>query len=280
MYILVFFILGICMGSFSNVVIHRLPIMMARDGRDGDGEKLNLFYPRSHCPNCHQILGVFQLFPVISWLFLLGKCSKCNRRISSCYPLVELLMGILYSVIAWQISTPLSAIPLCFFVDALVVLAVIDHRHFILPDVITMPLIWAGMLWNSSGNGIITLSQSLYGAVSGYLSLWLTYWLYLIARKREGLGYGDFKLCAAMGAWLGLGSINFIMLTGSVLGIVVWKFRRSNGTNDIIPFGPSLCCAALIYLGYQLNLFYGITMSPGLSAIFGFASRYDVFRLI
>lgn len=245
MYICLFFIFGLCMGSFSNVVIHRLPIMILRPE---SSHTFNLFFPRSHCPECQQTLSSLDLIPLFSWLFLLGKCSMCNHRISVRYPMIELAHAIVYGLLAYYIQEPFVALPLCFFINALIVIALIDYRHLLIPDMVTLPLIWAGLLWNSSQYGLVGLHDALYGAVAGYLSLWTTYWLYFAIRKREGLGYGDFKLCAALGGWLGWESINFIMLVAPIVGVFIWLVRRKSYREMALPFGPALCCGGMLYL--------------------------------
>jgi len=246
MYQLLFFITGLCTGSFSNVVIARLPAMMFNPAIK---QNFNLLLPRSHCPHCHYTLRAHQLIPVVSWLFLRGKCASCKAPVSVIYPAIELLNALLYLWIALHVADPLTAIPLCLFCNTLLIMAAIDFRHQLLPDVLTLPLLWAGLLWNSSGYGMTTATQALWGAALGYLALWSVYWFYYMLRQREGLGYGDFKLCAALGAWLGAGSINYIILVGSLLGLATWWIRR-NRVCTTIPFGPALCGAALLYLNY------------------------------
>lgn len=247
MYISLFIILGLCIGSFSNVVIYRLPDMILREGT---GRQINLCFPRSYCPECQHSLRVLELVPLLSWLFLRGRCSVCRCKISTMYPAVELINALMYGLIAYFFPEPLTALPICFLINALIIMMIIDYRHLLLPDLITLPLIWAGLLWNSSHYGIVELNQAVYGAVVGYLSLWITYWLYLVIRKREGLGFGDFKLSAALGAWLGIDSINFIMLIAPVIGIFTWYVRRPINHEKMIPFGPALCSSGILYLIY------------------------------
>ncbi|EOZ9391066.1 A24 family peptidase [Enterobacter cancerogenus] len=245
MYLFITFIFGVCMGSFSNVVIYRIPIMMSRTD---SYSSFNLFLPRSHCPQCQHILSPLELIPLLGWIFLQGKCSECHCRISARYPAMELLHGVGYCILAQYIRDPFTAMPLCFFINALIIIAVIDYRHFLIPDMVTIPLVWTGLLWNGSPDGLVDLHQALYGAVAGYLSLWVNYWLYYIIRKREGLGYGDMKLGAALGAWLGAGSINVIMLVASVVGLCIWLVRRNTFHDKVIPFGPALCFGGVLYL--------------------------------
>ncbi|HEY3591022.1 MAG TPA: A24 family peptidase [Buttiauxella sp.] len=249
MYLSIFFVLGLCIGSFSNVIIYRLPIILFKSDTSGT---FNLFLPRSHCPGCLHPLGTLQLIPLVSWVCQLGNCRHCKKNISAVYPSVELLNALMYMAIAVLVREPLTAMPLCLFGSALIILAAIDYRHMILPDVITLPLLWAGLLWNSTGFGLVDTQQALWGAAMGYVSLWATYWLYLLSRKREGLGYGDFKISAALGAWLGADSIAFIVFIGSILGVCIWGGRRTANRHAGIPFGPALCVAAMMYSGYQL----------------------------
>jgi len=241
MYILLFFVLGLCTGSFSNVVIYRLPEMMFNPPVS---RSFNLATPRSHCPACQHTLGILQLIPLLSWLAQGGRCHFCKMKISAIYLSVELLTGLLYLAIALCIPDPFIALPLTLFCSTLIILAAIDLRHMLLPDVLTLPLLWAGLLWSCSGYGFLNAQQAITGAIMGYLSLWGTYWLYLLLRKREGLGYGDFKLNAALGAWFGAEGILFILIVGSLLGIILWWYR----CKSIIPFGPALSGAAMIYL--------------------------------
>jgi leader peptidase (prepilin peptidase)/N-methyltransferase len=176
--------------------------------------------------------------------------------------MVEVLTATVYAGIAYNVSDIFVALPLALLCSSLLVLSFIDFQHLLLPDAITLPLLWSGLLWNSSGYGIIDVNQAIWGAALGYLSLWLTYWFYLIVRKREGLGYGDFKLSAALGAWLGLECINFIMLIGSLLGVITWWIKRNQSSDRNIPFGPALCGAAFLYIGSQIYSFSAVWHSP------------------
>lgn len=217
-------------------------------------EKLSTFnvaWPRSFCPKCHTYLYVLQLVPLFSWLALKGRCLHCKKKISLMYPVIEFITALIYFVIALLEPEFFTALLLCLFCSVLLILAVIDFNHFILPDCLTLPLLWSGLLWNSTGNGITSLQHSVWGAALGYISLWATYWSYRLVRKREGLGYGDFKLCAGLGAFLGVESINFILIIAPLLGSAIWLYQRKMNDRGYIAFGPALCGAGVIYLGIQ-----------------------------
>ncbi len=272
-------LLGLLVGSFLNVVIHRLPLMMERQWwsdvagqlRDADSFRrtfsaeappglqqaagalsrtlaalgpLSLTKPGSRCPACSHRIRWYENIPLLSWLRLRGRCSACGTRISARYPLVELATAALFALVAWRTGPQPAAVLYCGFVAALLVLALIDWDTTVLPDAITLPLLWAGLLVASLGwlPGL-TLLQSLYGAVVGYLSLWSVYWLFKLATGKEGMGYGDFKLLAALGAWLSWQAILPIVLMASVLGAVVgiaMKLQGSLREGRFVPFGPFL----------------------------------------
>ena len=266
------FAIGLCVGSFLNVVIHRLPKMMEREWREqcaaleaeGPGaatagvsapqvpplpaESYNLVVPRSACPGCGHKISAIENVPVLSWLALRAKCSACGMRISARYPLVELAGGVLAALAAWYYGASAHALGAMFLGWSLLALAVIDLDTQLLPDDITLPLLWAGLIFNIGG--IFTpLSSAVIGAIAGYLSLWAVYWAFKLATGKEGMGYGDFKLLAALGAWLGWQALPVVILLSSVVGAVVGlglMAFKSHGRDNPIPFGPYLASAGLI----------------------------------
>ena len=274
--------LGLMVGSFLNVVIHRLPIMMDRAMRKecadlavadtyiARGEKpppiieetekkpaFNLLVPRSACPKCKAPITATQNIPVLSWLMLKGRCANCKTPISKRYPLVELFSGIASGLVAWRFGFGTLALASLFFTWSLIALTMIDLDEFLLPDQITLPLMWLGLLLSTThpvwypGADPVTPTSSLFGAAAGYLSLWSIYWLYKIIRGGEGFGYGDFKLLAALGAWFGwkmlLPIILFASLVGSVFGVYI-LYRQRKGLQTHIPFGPYLAVAGWLFL--------------------------------
>jgi len=263
-------LLGLMVGSFLNVVIHRLPKMMEREWREQcsttDGEDAppaapyNLVVPRSACPSCGHMISAWENIPVISWLFLRGRCAHCKIPISPRYPIVETLTGIISGYIAWRFGFGPTALAALLFAWALIALTFIDFDTQLLPDSITQPLIWLGLLLNL--NGFFTsLNEALVGAVAGYLSLWSVYWLFKLVTKKEGMGYGDFKLLAAIGAWLGWQMLPLVILlsslVGAVIGISLILFA-GHGRQIPIPFGPYLAGGGLIALlwGKQITQAY------------------------
>lgn len=272
--------LGLLVGSFLNVVIYRLPVMMenalraecaelaAHDAVKAGGvvpeqaarPAFNLVVPRSACPKCHAPITAVQNIPVVSWLALRGKCANCKAPISARYPTIELLTGVASGLVAWHFGFGLTAISAIFFTWMLIALTFIDLDTFLLPDQITLPLVWAGLLlslWQpiwAPGAAPVTPVDSIIGAAAGYLSLWSVFWLFWLIRRKEGMGYGDFKLFAAFGAWFGwkilLPIILFASLVGTVIGIWV-MYRQRKGFETQIPFGPYLAA------GGWLALFFG-----------------------
>lgn len=262
---------GLLCGSFLNVVIHRLPIMMQRQweqscmelrGEDAPvPETFNLAVPRSACPACGHKISALENIPILSYLFLRGKCSACGTPISLRYPLVEALTGSLLGLAAWHFgATPLlfGAVMLTL---ALIVLTFIDLDTQLLPDDITLPLLWLGLLLNI-GHTFTDLQSAVIGAMAGYLLLWSIYWLFKLITGKEGMGYGDFKLLAALGAWFGWQLLPAVLLlasvSGSVIGISMIAFAK-HGRQVPIPFGPYLALGGLsaLYLGKQLFQLYG-----------------------
>ena len=253
---------GLCIGSFLNVVIHRLPKMMEREWREQCAElagapvaraaegRYNLFVPRSACPACGAPITALQNIPIVSWLALRGKCAACRARITARYPVIELLAGLIAAYSVWRYGPSLTALGAMGFGWALLALTAIDLDTQLLPDDITLPLLWAGLLINLGGT-FAPLRSALIGAVAGYLALWLVYWAFRLATGKEGMGYGDFKLLAAIGAWLGWQKLPMVILLSSVvgaaIGICLIVFAR-HGRETPIPFGPYLAAAGVIAL--------------------------------
>ena len=254
---LVLLLLGLCIGSFLNVVVHRLPLMLERGWKlesaellgvkVDDSPEVSLSRPRSRCPSCSAAIAWHQNIPVLSYALLRGRCAVCKTRIAARYPLIEIGTGILFAAVGWRFgATPMSLL-WCGFAAALVALAAIDWDTTLLPDNLTLPLLWAGLVSSLLG-WTIPLSDSLWGAVVGYLSLWSVYWLFKLTTGKEGMGFGDFKLLAALGAWLGLKMILPILLAASMIGAVVglvMKFGGSLREGRYVPFGPFLAGAGL-----------------------------------
>jgi leader peptidase (prepilin peptidase)/N-methyltransferase len=263
-------IIGLCIGSFLNVVIHRLPKMMEREwheqcaelhGKELDpAQPLNLAHPRSRCPACGHQISALENIPVISYLFLRGRCAGCGTAISLRYPLVELLTGVLSAFAVWHFGLSWPALGALILVWSLIALAAIDFDTQLLPDSITLPLLWIGLAFNLSGT-MTDISSAVVGAMIGYLALWSVFWAFKLATGKEGMGYGDFKLLAALGAWLGWQMLPVIVLlssvVGAVVGIALIVFAR-HGRNNPIPFGPYLAAAGIIALfwGQQLTKTY------------------------
>lgn len=263
-------VIGLAVGSFLNVVIHRLPLMMEREwaaqcadlrGEPAPaGDALTLSRPRSRCPQCGHAITALENIPLLSWLWLRGRCSGCGTRISARYPLVELLTGLLSAACAWSFGPTLLLAGALAFVWCMVALTFIDLDTQLLPDSITLPLLWAGLLLNLNG-GFTDLPSAVSGAMAGYLVLWSVYWAFRLATGKEGMGYGDFKLLAAIGAFLGWQMLPAVILLSSVVGAVVGIALialRSHGRDVPIPFGPYLAAAGVIalFFGETLNRTY------------------------
>lgn len=263
-------LVGLAVGSFLNVVIHRLPLMMERDWAvqcadlRGEapvaGDALTLMAPRSRCPACGHRITALENIPLLSWLMLKGRCSACGTRISARYPLVELLTALLSAACAWQFGPTLLLAGALVFVWALIALTFIDLDTQLLPDSITLPLVWAGLLLNLQG-GFTDLPSAVTGAIVGYLVLWAVYWAFRLATGKEGMGYGDFKLLAAIGAFLGWQMLPVVILLSSLVGAAVGIaliVLRSHGRDVPIPFGPYLAAAGVIalFFGQAINRTY------------------------
>ncbi len=251
---------GLCVGSFLNVVIHRLPKMLERSwqtqcaelrGEAPAAEPIyNLVVPRSACPACGQQITALQNVPIVSWIALRGRCATCKAPISARYPLVEALGGLLAVCAIWRFGVTPQGLAACLLLWSLLALTMIDFDTQLLPDSITLPLLWAGLIVNLWGT-FASLPNAVIGAVAGYLSLWTIYWLFKLIRGKEGMGHGDFKLLAALGAWLGWQVLPVIVLLSSVVGaaigitLIVFK-----GRDHSVPlaFGPYLAIAGAIAL--------------------------------
>ena len=251
---------GLCVGSFLNVVIHRLPKMLERGWQEQAAElrgetpiaqpRYDLAVPRSACPACGHGITAIENIPVVSWLALRGKCRACGVAISARYPLVEILGGVVAAGAIWKFGPTWQGLAACAFLWTLLALTFIDFDTQLLPDDLTVPLLWGGLIANLYGL-FVPLSEAVIGAIVGYLTLWTIYWLFKIIRGKEGMGYGDFKLLAALGAWLGWKMLPLIVLGSSVVGafigisLIVFKGRDHN-----IPlaFGPYLAIAGMLAL--------------------------------
>ncbi|HEC25971.1 MAG TPA: prepilin peptidase [Gammaproteobacteria bacterium] len=275
-------LLGLFFGSFLNVVIYRIPLRLQHEWRTECKEFLeiessstdnqetappeNIFTSRSHCPRCGHLITALENIPVLSYLLLRGKCSECSTRISPRYPAIEILTAILSGLVAWSFGlTP--ALPfLLILVWSLIALSFIDFDHKLLPDTLLLPILWLGLLVNSQGL-ITDIHSSLYGAVAGYLSLWLFYQAFKLLTGKEGMGYGDFKLLALIGAWLGWQMLPLVILLSSlvgavtgILGILILGRNRQLP----IPFGPYLSIAGLIALFWGQEIIDGYLQFAGL----------------
>jgi leader peptidase (prepilin peptidase)/N-methyltransferase len=268
-------VLGLAIGSFLNVVIHRLPKMLEREWREecaalaaGESrdagqalppqEPLNLFVPRSRCPGCAKPIGAFENVPVVSWLVLRGKCSGCKAKIGLKYPLVELLAGIGAAYAAFRFGPTAAALGAALFIWFTIALAFIDQETGLLPDDLTLPLVWVGLLLNTQ-NTYVPLQEAVIGAVAGYLSLWLVYWSFKLLTGKEGMGYGDFKMNAAVGAFLGWKMLPLVILLSSVIGLLFGALQMfaARGRWDAgfrFHFGPYIAIAGIV------GLFWGDPM--------------------
>ena len=248
---------GLMVGSFLNVVIHRLPIMMERDWAAQCAElraepppvfeALSLARPRSRCPKCGHSISALENIPIISWLLLHARCKGCAAPISFRYPLIEALTGLLFALAAWHFGFTVAGLGTLVFVAALIALTGIDFDTQLLPDDITLPLLWLGLALNAF-SVYTDLKSAVIGAMAGYLSLWAVYWSFKLITGKEGMGYGDFKLFAALGAWFGWQALIPIILMSSVIGAIVgiaMKFSSGLRQGGYIPFGPFLAGAGL-----------------------------------
>lgn len=251
-------VFGLLIGSFLNVVVHRLPKMMQREyenycaveaGRSPvHRDRYDLCLPRSGCPKCGHQLSALENIPVISWLMLGGRCSSCGSPISARYPIVELMTAVLSGVVAWRLGTETAGLGALVFLYMLIALSFIDADTQILPDSLTYPLLWIGLLINREGT-YATLSDAVVGAAAGYGALWCLNWIYCLFRRREGMGHGDFKLLAALGAWLGWSMLPAVVMMASTIGAlfgVTSIIARRKAVSTAIPFGPFLALSGLV----------------------------------
>ncbi len=269
-YTLVALLVGLCVGSFLNVVIHRLPKMLECDWRAQcaelrdepvpDEPTYNLVVPRSACPSCGHRITALENIPVASWLALGGRCSSCKTRISARYPVVEILGGLLAAYAIFRFGATAKGVATCVLLWTLLALTMIDFDTLLLPDGMTIPLVWAGLVVNL-GELFVPLTSAVVGAIAGYVTLWTVYWIFKLVRGKEGMGYGDFKLLAALGAWLGWQMLPLIVLlssvVGAIIGIALIAFKGRD-QNVPIPFGPYLAIAGVI------AVFWG----PGLTRLY------------
>lgn len=253
-------IFGLLIGSFLNVVVHRLPIMMERDWQTQARDILdlpqpetlqtyNLSVPRSRCPNCQHKITAWENIPVISYLFLKGKCSACHQSISARYPSVELMTAVMTAAVIYKFGPGLAGLAACLLTWALIALALIDFDTKFLPDSITLPFLWLGLIVNTVG--LITLfPNAFWGAIAGYLSLWFIYQAFKLVTGKEGMGFGDFKLLALLGAWLGWQMLPLVIILSSLAGAVIGGTLIALGRDhaDAIPFGPFLAIAGWLAL--------------------------------
>lgn len=267
------FFFSLLVGSFLNVVIYRLPVMMEQEWREQLTElneqnseeqssqtRFNLCTPASTCPRCQHKIRWYENIPVVSYLLLRGKCSSCDAGISLRYPGIELATGLISGYIVLSFGFSLLSLSIVFFTWCLICLTMIDLDHQLLPDKITLPLIWAGLIVNSFGY-FTSLPEAMWGAILGYLSLWSVYWLFKLLTGKEGMGYGDFKLLAAIGAWAGASMLPLVILlsslVGAIVGITMILLKRHQAENPI-PFGPYLACAGWIAMiwGQEITQYY------------------------
>jgi len=267
---LLIFVLGLTVGSFLNVVIYRLPQILEQGWKSecrelleldaAKDEKLSLSTPSSTCPSCGHKIRAWENIPVISYLFLRGKCSACGIDISLRYPVIEFVTGLLSFVIAWHFGFTLEAFGALLLTWTLIALSMIDFDHQILPDNMTLPVLWLGLLFNL-GSIYTDIHSAVIGAIAGYLSLWTVFWLFKLLTGKEGMGYGDFKLLALFGAWLGWQFLPQIILLSSLVGAIIgisMIIFRGRDRNIPIPFGPYLAIAGWISLlfGEEINQSY------------------------
>ncbi|TSE27702.1 prepilin peptidase [Tepidimonas aquatica] len=252
-------LLGLLVGSFLNVVIHRLPTMLQRRweaecaalrGEEPPARPpYNLWVPRSHCPACQTPIPSWRNVPLLSFVLQRGRCAACGARIAWRYPIIELACGVWFAAVAWRHGVSLAAVAWAAWGAALLALAAIDWDTTLLPDDITLPLLWAGLIGAALGWTGVALADALWGAVAGYLSLWSVYWTFKLLTGKEGMGYGDFKLLAGLGAWLGWQALIPLVLVASLVGALVGLGLKATGglrEGRYVPFGPFLALGGLL----------------------------------
>ncbi|QBF28498.1 prepilin peptidase [Pseudomonas tructae] len=271
LYLSIALLLGLIVGSFLNVLVHRLPIMLERqwqaEAREvlalpeaAQAPRFDLFLPPSQCPHCAHRIRPWENIPVVSYLALRGRCSDCQARISPRYPLVELACAALTLFVAWHLGFTASALALMVLSWGLLAMSMIDIEHHLLPDALVLPLLWLGLIVNAF-ELFVPLEDALWGTVAGYLSLWSVFWVFKLITGKEGMGYGDFKLLALLGAWGGWQILPLTLLLssllGAVIGLIMLRLQRKQASTPI-PFGPYLAIAGWIALlwGGQITTSY------------------------
>ncbi|QVM97528.1 prepilin peptidase [Pseudomonas sp. SORT22] len=271
MYLSFALLLGLIVGSFLNVLVHRLPIMLERQWQaearevlalpsEAQAPRFDLFLPPSQCPHCAHRIRPWENIPVVSYLALRGRCSACQARISPRYPLVELACGALTLFAAWHLGFTVAALALMVLSWGLLAMSLIDIEHHLLPDALVLPLLWLGLIANAF-ELFVPLEDALWGTVAGYLSLWSVFWVFKLVTGKEGMGYGDFKLLAMLGAWGGWQILPLTLLLssllGAVIGLIMLRLQRKQASTPI-PFGPYLAIAGWIALlwGGQITTSY------------------------
>ena len=258
-------VLGLLVGSFLNVVIYRVPEGLNRNWKiqakqvldipleQGEGERFNILMPPSHCPSCKTAIKPWQNIPILSYVLLKGQCKHCHTAISLRYPLVELLTGLVFAICAWKFGATWTALAAMVFSAYLIAMVFIDADTQLLPDQLTLPLMWGGIVFHLAAYllqadwGITTLVDSLLGAIVGYLSLWSIFQLFKLVTGKEGMGYGDFKLLAALGAWLGIGVLPIIIIMSALVGLI-FAIIMKVAKNQPMPFGPYLAISGWLVL--------------------------------
>ena len=266
--VLLALILGLLVGSFLNVVIYRVPEGLNRNWKlqakqmldlpleQGEGERFNILMPPSHCPSCKAAIKPWQNIPILSYVLLKGQCKHCHAAISLRYPLVELLTGLVFAVCAWKFGATWTAVAAMVFSAYLIAMIFIDADTQLLPDQLTLPLMWGGIVFHLAAYllqadwGITTLVDSLLGAIVGYMSLWSIFQLFKLVTGKEGMGYGDFKLLAALGAWLGISVLPIIIIMSAVVGLIFALIMKV-AKNQPMPFGPYLAISGWIVLVFS-----------------------------
>ena len=266
--VLLALILGLLVGSFLNVVIYRVPEGLNRNWKlqakqmldlpleQGEGERFNILMPPSHCPSCKAAIKPWQNIPILSYVLLKGQCKHCHAAISLRYPLVELLTGLVFAVCAWKFGATWTALAAMVFSAYLIAMIFIDADTQLLPDQLTLPLMWGGIVFHLAAYllqadwGITNLVDSLLGAIVGYMSLWSIFQLFKLVTGKEGMGYGDFKLLAALGAWLGISVLPIIIIMSAVVGLIFALIMKV-AKNQPMPFGPYLAISGWIVLVFS-----------------------------
>jgi len=259
---------GLMVGSFLNVVIYRLPIMMERnfeeeyqdyfhpESEQPKKEKFNLMVPASHCPKCNHKISAWENIPILSYLILRGKCHKCGLPISMRYPIIEGFTAIMTFITAYHFGPSVAALGAVLLTWCLIAISGIDFDKMLIPDEIVLPLIWIGLLFNINGT-YTDLTSAVIGAILGYMILWCFYWGFKLCTGKEGMGYGDFKLTACFGAWLGYKMLGIVIIGSALVGAIVGFMtmaKTNNGKSKPIPFGPYIALAGFVGMLYGKNI--------------------------